>query len=840
MSPAVRRDEDKENTPPPQQPGAPVDGDDTPDDAEQQKHADLAALLFPPSPPRPLPSPPRQLAPSSAQAAFSPRAQPRRVERESTVEISDSEAERDEPVAVEAERRRGKREETVELEDSQLGCEVRRREQSLTRSASPFPPPAAKSASSSSSNLGPTSKWRPPKPRSSTLVFDLSSSSDEDVKQKYALPAFSGRRQAGLGRRPLKEESHDEVVQETLVESLAGMAIAGGKTNSPTRRAPPPSLPPLAAPLPSSSFYLSTPSTSTTRTSTVPSSSSPPVATLASASRSHPQQRQKRRITISILSSSSSSGSSSSDSDTDFRPPGSRTSHATSGCDSDDSLPSPSRLFRGLATPKAAGTAKATPRWAASSSTAIKRGPAAPGGTGATAKGKEREKERRPIKAEVVEEEEVEEILAVCTDDDEPKLVGGTGVNEVDGVLIYDPTPRKRPVTLSRSASPLPSSPSSASTRIPAASRSTTPSVAGKTRRSQSKGTEKVREEGKSRLAREIDLTGSSSSEDELPPPRISSSTPRPRRRPPAASSSSTPAPTTRAKPPPATSKRASTTSSKPSKPILLTPSDRQSLPLALIRELDRSVFRRRWEGTRVVVGKGKGLPDGIEVVWNNRMRNTAGRASWKTTKHHSPSKGTIRTSHTASIELATKVTDTPEKLKHTLAHELCHLAAWAIDGEMKPPHGGAFKRWAARIHLVRPDIVVTTTHAYEIDYKYRWRCTSGVCGKIFGRHSNSINPSTHGCPCGARLVAIDKNGAVKGGATAPGDGGAAPTTPRKKSKWQEFMAIESPRLRTANPGLAQSEILKLVAERWKVVKAGVSAGGGENGLEESMGKMGL
>ena len=114
-------------------------------------------------------------------------------------------------------------------------------------------------------------------------------------------------------------------------------------------------------------------------------------------------------------------------------------------------------------------------------------------------------------------------------------------------------------------------------------------------------------------------------------------------------------------------------------------------------------------------------------------------------------------TTHHATVELSTKVTDTASKLRHTLAHELCHLAAWAIDGEMKPPHGAAFKRWcvgglsfvgdfsrhaliglvewlscrAKRVMIVRPDIEVTTTHAYEIVYKYRWKCVSAVCGKM-------------------------------------------------------------------------------------------------------------
>jgi len=68
-----------------------------------------------------------------------------------------------------------------------------------------------------------------------------------------------------------------------------------------------------------------------------------------------------------------------------------------------------------------------------------------------------------------------------------------------------------------------------------------------------------------------------------------------------------------------------------------------------------------------------------------------------------SPTAGSppIRTqTHHSLVELSTHVTDTADKLKHTLAHELCHLAAWALSGEMKPPHGAAFKLWCVRSSL--------------------------------------------------------------------------------------------------------------------------------------------
>ena len=47
-----------------------------------------------------------------------------------------------------------------------------------------------------------------------------------------------------------------------------------------------------------------------------------------------------------------------------------------------------------------------------------------------------------------------------------------------------------------------------------------------------------------------------------------------------------------------------------------------------------------------------------------------------------------------ASIELAEKVIDSPERLVSTLAHEYCHLANRLVSGVYRPPHGASFKEW--------------------------------------------------------------------------------------------------------------------------------------------------
>ena len=180
-----------------------------------------------------------------------------------------------------------------------------------------------------------------------------------------------------------------------------------------------------------------------------------------------------------------------------------------------------------------------------------------------------------------------------------------------------------------------------------------------------------------------------------------------------------------------------------------LTKRDREESPLELIRKLDKLVFRKKWKLTNPLdyytsssdedEDEGRGLPEGLEIVWNNRLRNTAGRAKWKKVKTtSSPSKvphlpPTIR--NECTIELSTKVLDTREKLYNTLSHELCHIAVWLLSKEPNgPPHGSNFKLWGKRCMLFgqTKGLKITTTHSYQIDYKFRWKCLRFECGKMY------------------------------------------------------------------------------------------------------------
>ncbi|KAF3490558.1 HMG box-containing protein [Arthroderma uncinatum] len=190
----------------------------------------------------------------------------------------------------------------------------------------------------------------------------------------------------------------------------------------------------------------------------------------------------------------------------------------------------------------------------------------------------------------------------------------------------------------------------------------------------------------------------------------------------------------------------------------------------------------------------------GVNIVWNNKLATTAGRATWKkelitktrqsteqqvldsssanlcspnTSSSHASSmvsppntNSLIRTKsspsekrstssrtikHNATIELAEKVIDSEDRLLNTLAHEYCHLANFMISGVLNQPHGASFKQWAKECKTALDSnpkyscrVEINTKHSYLINYKYMWCCET--CGQEYGRHSRSIDPAKVRC----------------------------------------------------------------------------------------------
>jgi hypothetical protein len=105
-----------------------------------------------------------------------------------------------------------------------------------------------------------------------------------------------------------------------------------------------------------------------------------------------------------------------------------------------------------------------------------------------------------------------------------------------------------------------------------------------------------------------------------------------------------------------------------------------------------------------------------VKVTWSKKLNKTAG----VTRMRGKLGEGNAST-RVATIELSTKVIDDEVRLRSTLLHEMCHAAQWLVDGIHKPPHGKNFKKWAAISMQKIRDVEVTTTHDYQIVYKYAW-----------------------------------------------------------------------------------------------------------------------
>ena len=228
---------------------------------------------------------------------------------------------------------------------------------------------------------------------------------------------------------------------------------------------------------------------------------------------------------------------------------------------------------------------------------------------------------------------------------------------------------------------------------------------------------------------------------------------------------------------------------------------NREAMAQKLLIEYDRAAFGGSLLRPQLFsspTGKVSELPN-VTIQWSNRLRTTAGRAHLKL---HSPRKGrkklsrkdhihqmelqaqkqpnscdgkktiftgrvtaasTLQASHNISepeelshgvrrsaiVELSTKVVDDEFRLQTTLLHELCHAAAWIVDGNLKPPHGPCFQKWVAiATKAIQPTIPITTKHKFEIHYKYSWECVNPSCSVTLIRRHNrrSIDIKRHVC----------------------------------------------------------------------------------------------
>mmetsp|Transcript_34092 Transcript_34092/g.80342 ORF Transcript_34092/g.80342 Transcript_34092/m.80342 type:complete len:680 (+) Transcript_34092:17-2056(+) len=201
-------------------------------------------------------------------------------------------------------------------------------------------------------------------------------------------------------------------------------------------------------------------------------------------------------------------------------------------------------------------------------------------------------------------------------------------------------------------------------------------------------------------------------------------------------------------------------------------------------------------------------LPGDLTIKWSNTLRRTAG-----ITKFHSERRlvGSVEPARRlVTIELASKVLDTPERLESTLLHELCHAAAWLLDGQSRPPHGPHFWRWANRAMAKLPASSVTTCHAYEIHCRFRFECTD--CSQVYGRHSKSIDLVKQ--RCGRCRGVLRFVGAFEQDGT--------PVKARQPTAFAGYVKTHfAAAKKGAGAGAAHAEVMALLSEQWRAHKEG-------------------
>lgn len=203
-----------------------------------------------------------------------------------------------------------------------------------------------------------------------------------------------------------------------------------------------------------------------------------------------------------------------------------------------------------------------------------------------------------------------------------------------------------------------------------------------------------------------------------------------------------------------------------------------------------------------------------VVVQWSKKLNTTAGLTRLQTiSTNMTPG---VPLKRQAVIELSTKVVDDEEKLRTTLLHELVHAVVWIVEGVSRPPHGADFKRWAKIAMSKVPDVIVTTTHNYQIQYKFNWACVNPKCSFKIGRHSKSVDTIRHRCGlCKGKLIEVTSDGKPK--KRAPPSAYNLFVKEHSKAVREQFVKQK--------PSVTQADVMKELGRRWREQKSQSTSG---------------
>nr|CAD7396699.1 unnamed protein product [Timema poppensis] len=200
-------------------------------------------------------------------------------------------------------------------------------------------------------------------------------------------------------------------------------------------------------------------------------------------------------------------------------------------------------------------------------------------------------------------------------------------------------------------------------------------------------------------------------------------------------------------------------------------------------------------------------LPHDMSVTWNVRMKRTAGYCYNRRIVNSSGVK--LRSSR---IVLSTKVIGTPDRLRDTLIHEMCHAAAWVVD-DVRDGHGPFWKKWAKRAIAQFPELpAIRRCHDYNIYTKFTYRCVN--CAYSLGRHSKSLNLNTKRCGhCYGKFELLVNTKSKSGVVTQ------AVSTRRSPRGFARFVKENYGSVKKSQQGLKHGDVMKLLGQQFSALK---------------------
>ncbi|XP_073435241.1 germ cell nuclear acidic protein-like [Dendrobates tinctorius] len=141
-------------------------------------------------------------------------------------------------------------------------------------------------------------------------------------------------------------------------------------------------------------------------------------------------------------------------------------------------------------------------------------------------------------------------------------------------------------------------------------------------------------------------------------------------------------------------------------------------------------------------------LPESkLEIKWSKRLRATSGFCINKFENGELYS----------TIELSEKVCDSAERVRDTLAHELCHAACWHFDGVQGDCHGPLWVWYTKLFECVHPELPpVPIYHTFNINYTYNYVCA--WCEYSVGRFTKISGKKAFCRKCGGSLLMQNTN----------------------------------------------------------------------------------